>query len=60
MPAFATDQDAALEREEVARRTRDAWVAYGASLRDLAGREYEEAEAHAWERLQRRLGELAR
>ena len=59
MPTFATDEDAALEREELARRTREAWVAYRASLRDLTGREYEEAEAHAWELLQRRLAELS-
>lgn len=58
MPTFATDQDAALEREERARRTRAAWDAYRASLRELNGKEYEEAESRAWERLQRRLTEI--
>ena len=58
MPTFATHHDAALEREEIARRTREAWAAYHARLRDLSGREYEEAEARAWDRLQRRLAEL--
>ena len=46
--------------EESQRRTRHAWASYNASLRDLEGREYEEAEAQAWDRLQRRLAEIQR
>ena len=46
--------------EEQARRVRHAWASYNASLRDLQGREYEEAEAQAWDRLQRRLAEIRR
>jgi N-formylglutamate amidohydrolase len=46
--------------EELERRVRHAWASYNASLRDLEGREYEEAEAHAWDRLQRRLTEIGR
>ena len=46
--------------EELERRVRHAWASYSASLRDLEGREYEEAEASAWERLQRRLAEIGR
>jgi N-formylglutamate amidohydrolase len=46
--------------EELDRRVRHAWASYSASLRDLQGREYEEAETQAWERLQRRLAEIGR
>ena len=46
--------------EELERRVRHAWASYSAQLRDLDGREYEEAEAKAWERLQRRLAEISR
>ena len=47
-------------REELERRVRNAWASYSAKLRDLKGREYEEAESKAWEHLQRRLGEIGR
>jgi hypothetical protein len=43
---------------EVAERTQEAWEAYSDSLRDLNGREYDEAEHRAWERLQAALREL--
>jgi len=46
--------------EELERRVRHAWASYSASLRELEGREYEEAEAGAWDRLQRRLAEIGR
>ena len=59
MPTFAADPDAELDRQEADRRTREAWGAYRAALRDLQGREYEDAESAAWDRLQRRLAELA-
>ena len=45
---------------ELERRVRHAWASYSASLRDLEGKQYEEAEAQAWERLQRRLAEISR
>ena len=38
---------------------REAWDAYRASLRDLEGRDYEEAEHASWEHLQRTLAALA-
>ncbi|HEY8638101.1 MAG TPA: hypothetical protein VIL64_02580 [Solirubrobacteraceae bacterium] len=60
MPTFAADPDAELDRQEVDRRTREAWGAYRAALHDLEGRAYEEAEPAAWDRLQDRLSELAR
>jgi hypothetical protein len=43
---------------EIDERTREAWVRYTRSLRDLEGRDYEEAEDRSWDRLQRRLKEL--
>jgi hypothetical protein len=43
---------------EIDERTREAWERYTESLRDLAGRDYEEAEGESWDRLQRRLREL--
>jgi len=49
-----------LTGEELERRVRHAWASYSASLRELEGREYEEAEASAWDRLQRRLAEIGR
>jgi hypothetical protein len=36
-----------------------AWRAYAASLRDLDGPVYDEAERRSWERLQRQLWEIA-
>jgi hypothetical protein len=55
LPAHETSTSAELER-----RVRHAWASYSASLRDLDGRQYEEAESKAWERLQRRLAEIGR
>jgi hypothetical protein len=37
---------------ELAARTREAWRAYSESLRALDGRDYDDAETSAWERLQ--------
>ena len=55
----------ALTHEQVTRklseldaRTKQAWVAYNDSLRDLEGKEYEDAEHQSWDRLQKRLQEL--
>ena len=36
-------------------REREAWETYQESLRDLQGRDYEEAEDQSWDRLQKRL-----
>jgi hypothetical protein len=46
-------------QETTSARTREAWDAYRESLRDLAGRDYEEAERSSWERLQRELEAIA-
>jgi rubrerythrin len=44
--------------EELDERTQDAWAVYSESLRDLTGRDYDEAETDAWDHLQRQLREL--
>jgi hypothetical protein len=36
-----------------------AWARYRDDLRELEGREYEDAEDASWDRLQRRLAEIA-
>jgi hypothetical protein len=36
-------------------REREAWARYSGSLRDLDGRDYEDAETEAWAELQRDL-----
>ena len=41
------------------RRVREAWAAYTEDLRELEGREYEEAEGESWDRLQRALQEIS-
>jgi hypothetical protein len=56
MPTFAAHETPT--HEELEARVREAWAFYTAALQDLTGREYEEAEAHAWDRLQHRLEEL--
>jgi len=55
MMAYTTDQE--LERLEI---EREAWDLYRASLAELEGKAYEEAEPAAWDALQRRLAEIAR
>jgi hypothetical protein len=47
--------------DEFDERTQEAWATYRESLRDLTGREYDEAEDRSWAQLQRELeaiGEL--
>ena len=57
MPAL-THEQVTRKLSEIDARTRHAWAAYTESLRDLKGREYEEAEHQSWDRLQKRLREL--
>jgi hypothetical protein len=40
---------------ELDERTQGAWAVYRESLRDLTGRDYDDAESESWERLQREL-----
>jgi hypothetical protein len=53
-----TQEQATRKLAEIDVRTKQAWAAYTESLRDLDGREYEDAEGQSWDRLQRRLREL--
>jgi hypothetical protein len=39
-------------------RTREAWSTYRDQLADLTGRDYDTAEAEAWDRLQDALGTI--
>jgi hypothetical protein len=55
MTATAPRQDSSRPNAE-----QEAWDRYRADLHELQGREYEDAEDRSWERLQRRLREIAR
>jgi hypothetical protein len=54
MTATAPRQDSERHAEQ------EAWARYQDDLRELEGREYEDAEGASWDRLQRRLSEIAR
>ncbi|MEA2383214.1 MAG: hypothetical protein QOH72_3185 [Solirubrobacteraceae bacterium] len=54
MTATAPRQDSERPSAEQA-----AWARYRDDLRELDGREYEDAEGESWDRLQRRLREIA-
>lgn len=60
MTTFAPGQDTDPDprRRHLEDRRRAAWGEYSASLQDLTGSEYEEAEGQSWERLQRRLADI--
>lgn len=58
MTTFATDEDITRRLGELDERGREAWDAYADALRELQGRDYEQAEDGAWERLQQRLHDL--
>jgi hypothetical protein len=55
MTTAAPRNDVPATLEELEERTQDAWGAYRESLRELSGRDYDDAEAGAWDRLQREL-----
>ena len=40
---------------ELAENTRQAWVQYSETLRELSGEEYERTESESWEQLQTEL-----
>ena len=58
MTTAAARPEELLTLEEIDERTLHAWTAYRDSLRELTGREYDEAERRSWERLQRKLRQL--
>ena len=57
MTTYISDQQAR-QLAEIESRTREAWADYTVELRDLKGKDYEEAEDKAWTRLQRTLKQL--
>ena len=57
MTTYISDQQAR-RLADIEARTRQAWAEYTGELRDLQGRDYEEAEDKAWDRLQEMLREL--
>jgi hypothetical protein len=58
MTTAAARPEELLTLEEIDERTLHAWTAYRDSLRELTGREYDEAERRSWDRLQRKLHQL--
>jgi hypothetical protein len=57
MTTYISDQQAA-RLAEIDVHTREAWADYTEDLRELKGRDYEEAEDQSWDRLQQRLKQL--
>jgi hypothetical protein len=57
MPTFISDQEAR-KLADIEARERAAWASYNDSLRELRGRDYEDAEDRSWDRLQKALGQL--
>ncbi len=57
MTTYLSDQQVR-RLAEIDSRTREAWADYTEELRELAGRDYEEAEDESWDRLQKRLKQL--
>ena len=57
MTTFISDQQAR-RLADIEVRTRQAWASYDDSLRDLRGRDYEDAEDRSWDRLQETLRQL--
>ena len=57
MTTYISDQQAR-RLADIESRTRQAWADYTSELRELKGRDYEEAEDKSWARLQKRLKQL--
>jgi hypothetical protein len=58
VPTFTPNRIQARQLKELDERRTRAWGAYRDSLRELQGRDYEDAERRSWDRLQRKLKEL--
>ena len=58
MTTAAARPEELLTLEEIDERTLNAWTAYRDSLRELTGREYDDAEHRSWDGLQRKLHQL--
>jgi hypothetical protein len=57
MTTYISDQQAR-RLADIESRTRQAWEDYSVELRELKGRDYEDAEDKSWDRLQKRLKQL--
>jgi hypothetical protein len=57
MTTYISDQQAR-RLADIESRTRQAWADYSGELRELKGRDYEDAEDKSWDRLQKRLKQL--
>jgi broad specificity phosphatase PhoE len=57
MTTYISDQQAQ-RLADIEGRTHRAWADYSDELRELKGRDYEEAEDESWARLQKRLKQL--
>jgi hypothetical protein len=57
MTTYISDQQAQ-QLADIDLRTREAWADYTEELRELEGRDYEEAEDESWDRLQKKLKDL--
>ena len=57
MTTFISDQQAR-RLADIDARTRQAWATYNDGLRELRGRDYEDAEDRSWDRLQETLRQL--
>ena len=57
MTTFTADRQAR-RLAEIEARTQEAWRTYRESLRELGGRDYEDAEDRSWERLRTQLQQL--
>jgi hypothetical protein len=57
MTTYISDHQAQ-QLAEIDLRTREAWAEYTQELRELKGRDYEEAEDQSWDRLQKTLKQL--
>jgi hypothetical protein len=58
MTISAPRRDENGRNHELDERTRRAWTTYRDSLRNLTGRDYDDAEHRSWERLQRKLKQV--
>ena len=57
MTTFISDQQAR-KLADIEARKGQAWASYNESLRELSGRDYEDAEDQSWDRLQETLRQL--
>jgi hypothetical protein len=57
MTTYISDQQAR-RLADIDSRTAQAWAEYNGELRELEGKDYEEAEDKSWARLQKRLKQL--